>query len=144
MRISVNRWFVIRIAILVVAVGGGFRRGRVGPSSIDWEGCWIISVAIPVSTFVGLTYMYKTCPASMQWDKPSWFASPFTGNSQPLQLWHAVATTLMAAGLGGIIGGVSKGAYSSLPQSCTFALVGLGIWIVMKIWMAVFLREPRA
>lgn len=87
--------------------------------------------------------MYKTRPASMRWDEPSWFVSPFRGNSQPLQLWHTCATTSMAAGLGGLIGGISKRAYAALPQPSAFALIGLGIWIVIKIWMATFLRETN-
>jgi hypothetical protein len=142
MQVPVNHWFLIRVSMLGILGVGAFWNWQEGKSGFDWQSCWIVATACTISVFIGLTVLHKTRRAVFtSWTKPSWFENPFQARIQTLQFWHAVAFNFMAAGLGGMLGALSKGRHVQLPEPCLYALIGLGIWVSMRIWVLIFLRK---
>jgi len=140
---QINRWFALRL-IVVAASGSDGLWGKplhFNPSDMDWWMCWIIFATVTVGSFAYLVISYRTRELGTSWVKPSWFQNPLQIRSQPLQFLHLVAATTAADGLGGVLSHLPSGRRDQMPELCLPMLIGLGIWISMRIWIIVFLRD---
>lgn len=137
---SVNRWFVIRLGMVVLLAIGAAWQWDASNWSVDWQACWIVPLAFALTTYIGLTVLGKASSSSfLSWTKPSWSENPFQPRAQPLQFWHQTAFDFLGTGLGGIIAILSRATYSQLPATSLVTLVGLGIWAAVRVWVLKFL-----
>jgi hypothetical protein len=139
-RQQLNRWCAARLALVVLAGVGGWweASSQKYDPDMDWLSCWVLLTVIAVTTFVGITYSYKSSQSSASWTKPSWSQNLLPLSSQPLQNLHLVAIIAMAEGIGRVLRVVSIGRYDLISQQCMHLFVGLGLWIPMRVWTFAF------
>lgn len=128
-------WLVVRVAIIAfnTATFPAFIAANTHESNIDWQSCLYAFIGCSAAIFVGLIVLSRSKRTRMPWSEPSWFNNPFQIRTEPLQFWHLCAFVLMFDGAAGMVSQPNHPAFGGF-----FLLIGLGIWIDIRLWCRFF------
>jgi hypothetical protein len=145
---QMNRWFIIRLIMVVAALGIGLSGNLTSASSSVSEGStyshnsvsWfrrakiygIIGGPLIVLTFCAVGIGYKLQGVGSGWKKPSWSENPYQGPSQPFQGLHFIAVMATAEGAGGVLRELLIQQYQDKSGEIILT-VGLGFWIGLRL-----------
>lgn len=142
MKDNAKIWFLLRIALLVVALIHSVYFVKTLPGDFSrptWPFFFEMVGIVAISVFCVTFFQLPKQESDVRWTKPSWFANPFRAR-QALSLFDLAAYYFVVLGLGCLVIGLSREPRNwawELPMSIGIGAL-LGVHIVLMIFKGRF------